>query len=171
MFNSKKGVSPLIATVLLIAFTVALGAVVMNWGKDFVTTKAKDTSGVANLELSCTSDIELLVKKIGATKRLCYNITDTNTTQITFLLENRGVKAIDGVRITVIDDEYGVNSTDLLSPISGGGIASNSVIVNTDKPISQIEFVPMLKPEGETTTRLCSKNALKETDIPDCSDI
>jgi len=30
---NKKGVSPLIATVLLIAFAVSLGAVIMNWGK------------------------------------------------------------------------------------------------------------------------------------------
>lgn len=32
LFN-KKGVSPLIATVLLIAFAVSIGAVIMNWGK------------------------------------------------------------------------------------------------------------------------------------------
>ena len=32
MFASKKGLSPLIATILLIAFAVALGAVVMNLG-------------------------------------------------------------------------------------------------------------------------------------------
>lgn len=31
--RTKRAVSPLIATVLLIAFAVALGAVVMNWGK------------------------------------------------------------------------------------------------------------------------------------------
>ena len=31
-FSSKKGVSPLIATILLIAFAVALGTVIMNWG-------------------------------------------------------------------------------------------------------------------------------------------
>ena len=34
MFRSnKKGVSPLIATVLLIAFAIALGTVIMNWGR------------------------------------------------------------------------------------------------------------------------------------------
>jgi len=30
---ARKGLSPLIATVLLIAFAVALGVLVMNWGK------------------------------------------------------------------------------------------------------------------------------------------
>jgi flagellin-like protein len=33
VFDSRKGLSPLIATVLLIAFAVALGVMVMNWGK------------------------------------------------------------------------------------------------------------------------------------------
>ena len=34
MFRSnKKGVSPLIATILLIAFAIALGTVIMNWGR------------------------------------------------------------------------------------------------------------------------------------------
>ena len=30
-FRSKRGLSPLIATVLLIAFAVSMGAMIMNW--------------------------------------------------------------------------------------------------------------------------------------------
>jgi len=44
LFNKKvgkRGISPLIATVLLVAFAVALGAVVMNWAKGVEET---DTS-------------------------------------------------------------------------------------------------------------------------------
>ncbi len=33
--NSKKGISPLIATILLIAFALIIGAVTMNWGKAY----------------------------------------------------------------------------------------------------------------------------------------
>lgn len=42
LFNKKvgkRGISPLIATVLLVAFAVALGAVVMNWAKGVEETK------------------------------------------------------------------------------------------------------------------------------------
>lgn len=38
---TKRGISPLIATVLLIGFTVALAAVIMNWAIGFT----KDTTG------------------------------------------------------------------------------------------------------------------------------
>ena len=34
--TNKKGISPLIATVLLIGFTVALAAVLMTWGLDYI---------------------------------------------------------------------------------------------------------------------------------------
>ncbi len=42
LFNKKvgkRGISPLIATVLLVAFAVALGAVVMNWAKGVEDTE------------------------------------------------------------------------------------------------------------------------------------
>ena len=32
---NKKGISPLIATVLILGFTVALAAIIMTWGTDF----------------------------------------------------------------------------------------------------------------------------------------
>ena len=41
-FNNKRGVSPLIATVLLISFAVALGAVVLNWGRNLDISKPGD---------------------------------------------------------------------------------------------------------------------------------
>ena len=36
----KRGLSPLIATVLLVAFSIALGSVIMSWGKNLVETNA-----------------------------------------------------------------------------------------------------------------------------------
>ena len=33
---NKRGISPLLATVLLIAFAIALGALVLNYGENFV---------------------------------------------------------------------------------------------------------------------------------------
>lgn len=35
--SSRKGISPLIATVLLIAFAVALGAMIMNWSSNLLS--------------------------------------------------------------------------------------------------------------------------------------
>ncbi len=45
--NSKKAVSPLIATILLIVVAVILVAVVLTWGRDFATDALADADGMA----------------------------------------------------------------------------------------------------------------------------
>lgn len=49
MFKSKKSISPLVATILLLAFAVALGSVVMSWGKGLIE-KASSTETTVTLE-------------------------------------------------------------------------------------------------------------------------
>jgi flagellin-like protein len=55
----KKGVSPLIATVLLIAFAVALGAIVMNWGRGYVEDTQDFARESSENQLTCSSDVEM----------------------------------------------------------------------------------------------------------------
>lgn len=63
---SKRGISPLIATVLLIGFIIALVAVVMLWGKGFIQEKAEKEGELAQAQLSCTRI--KLDAKVGAGK-------------------------------------------------------------------------------------------------------
>ena len=46
VFESRRGMSPLIATVLLMAFAVALGGMIMNWSSDVGAEAAVDCSTV-----------------------------------------------------------------------------------------------------------------------------
>ena len=50
-----KGISPLIATVLLIGFTVALAAVVMTWGTGFVRSTTEQTAESSSLGIVCAN--------------------------------------------------------------------------------------------------------------------
>jgi len=61
MVMNKKAVSPLIATVLLIAFAVALGAIVMNWGESFVRETQQTAEEGAEGKLDCTLLVEFEV--------------------------------------------------------------------------------------------------------------
>src|SRR3989344_1221070 len=59
-FN-KRGISPLIATVLIIGFTVALAAVIITWGTGFVQKTQEDVGKQADLSVACSTlnfDIE-----------------------------------------------------------------------------------------------------------------
>ncbi len=49
----KKGISPLIASVLLIAFTVAAFGVIQTWGTGFISSTTQDVSDKTDTELTC----------------------------------------------------------------------------------------------------------------------
>jgi flagellin-like protein len=51
--RGSKGISPLIATVLLIAFTVAVAGIVSVWITTFTTTSTQSVSGHSETELVC----------------------------------------------------------------------------------------------------------------------
>ena len=54
MFTNKRGVSPLIATVLIIGFTVALAAIIFTWGQSFVRETTQQTADSTEQSLTCS---------------------------------------------------------------------------------------------------------------------
>lgn len=63
---NNKGISPLIATVLLIGFTVALAAVIMTWGGGFVRDMTSTTEQNTQSALKCTQ-LDFKITKAGCT--------------------------------------------------------------------------------------------------------
>ena len=100
MINNKKGISPLIATVLLVAFAVALAAVVMNWNTAFL----KDTSAHARTEsetrVTCTLDMGLKIHEIYGEQQICHN-NNTGQKRLEIVLENSQRNTIEDVKIRV----------------------------------------------------------------------
>ena len=87
LFSSKKAMSPLIATVLLIAFAVALGAMIMNWSADVVVDDSVD------LETACGS---VLIQNAG---NVCYA-----DGQLSFTIRNAGKARINGIKLKSSSD-------------------------------------------------------------------
>ena len=50
LFTQKRALTPLVATVLLVAFSVGLGALVMSWGEDYISEKAEFVQGTAEIK-------------------------------------------------------------------------------------------------------------------------
>jgi len=90
--NCKRGVSPLIATVLLIAFAVALGAVVMNWGKQQVHSHVE--------EIELCKEVSLSWYSFNSREQICY--TDS---KIAFTLENGAEFEIEDLKIIVVGEK------------------------------------------------------------------
>lgn len=160
IFKLKKGVSPLIATILLIAFAVALGSVVMNWGLNLDLSKSAD---------KCRN-VEIKIRNIGVAE-VCFGGFGQNG-YINFIIDNTGAVDISGLGIWVIGDK-GTRLFDLDNIL----IKTDSLYDKKDKEVSydfsaygnikQVQFIPKIK--LEQTTEICPKNAVKAEKIGICS--
>lgn len=81
----RKGISPLIATVLIIGFTVALAAIIMTWGTTFSKGIQKGTEATTEEQMACAQEVQI------ALSSACVN-SDANTVQMT--IKNDGSKEI-----------------------------------------------------------------------------
>src|SRR3989344_5210211 len=56
---SNKGISPLIATVLIIGFTIVLSALVITWGTGLFKKTVADTEELSEFNILCTTGVNL----------------------------------------------------------------------------------------------------------------
>ncbi|MFO8016912.1 MAG: archaellin/type IV pilin N-terminal domain-containing protein [Candidatus Woesearchaeota archaeon] len=162
---NKKAVSPLIATVLLIAFAVALGAVVMNWGRGYVDETTSFAKKKSDTEISCSMDIGMKFIKFNDKKDICI---DNGTDTINFTLQNTGTVPVVGVKIQAIGNssvvEQNINESIPIAGIHKGYIDYS---LSGNGSLRQTRFTPMIKVEG--SKMLCAQNALIEEDVSICT--
>jgi len=88
----KRGISPLIATILLIGFTVVLAALVLTWGQGWFSDLTETSSEAASKDLACINEGGLEIVNVcddaGAT-----DVTVRNTGQATI---TSGTINVDG---------------------------------------------------------------------------
>lgn len=104
-----KGVSPLIASVLLIVFTVAIGAVVLNW----MTSYTQGTTERAGTDTSSTIDCAKQILSIE-------NATKKNG-QITIMIENLGSADAELTNLYVYDDSGNGCEVTISETLPAGG--------------------------------------------------
>lgn len=165
--KGKRAVSPLIATVLLIAFSVALGAVVMNWGRSFVKTKTEEVDLKTGVQLQCTVDILLEFVEISNEKQVCFNSTGNYTK---FIVENTGSISSDGLSLQIIDSNSNIYSTQFTNTLAAGNASvfnyTNTALYGLS--ISYMSISPMILIPGTSTRQVCSSNKLEITDVNEC---
>ncbi|MBI2657872.1 hypothetical protein HYX08_04220 [Candidatus Woesearchaeota archaeon] len=159
-YSSKKGVSPLIATVLLIAFAVALGSVVMNWGLNLNLGKSTDLCRGVEIK---TRDLD-----VG---EVCFGGFGQNG-YINFILDNTGNMDISGLAIWIVGDK-GTRLFDIDNIL----IRKGSLYDKKDKEVTydfsmfgnikQVQFIPKVK-SGQST-EICPKNSIKAEKIGICT--
>ncbi len=133
---NKRGISPLIATVLLIGFTVALAAMVMTWGSGFIKKTTESTEAGAQTALKCASELAFEISGVSC---------NADKSIASVKVDNRGSLDIKALKFrlvsdaqTVVDDKVelleafgaktysgfkpnpNVNTVEALATVSGG---------------------------------------------------
>jgi len=158
-FLNKRGVSPLIATVLLISFAVALGSVVLNWGRNLDISKPGDVCGGVSIKMRSINNADV-----------CYSGSGQEG-YINFIIDNNGNRDIDGLGIWISGDK----GTFLLDfndfSIKAGGlldVMDQSVKYDFDAygNIKNIQFFPKIKTAD--ALEICARNSIKAESLKAC---
>lgn len=145
LFNSsRKGMSPLIATVLLIAFAVALGAMIMNWSSSLGENSGPDCSGV----------------KMTLVSPICYaqNIIRLN-------VQNSG-SPVEAVTVRVVDDNI-KNDVELKNSKMASGESINKEVPFVKNGKTYVGLIPSISKNDKVVS--CEKPILDVSDLQGCS--
>ena len=86
----KKGISPLIATVLIIGFVIVLAALVMQWGGGLFKSVQEETGKTSDLKITCSSGLTGLE----------ISVDETAVT-----IDNKNNQALEGFMIRGYNDD------------------------------------------------------------------
>ena len=89
---NEKGLSPLIATVLLIGFAIAIAILIWFWYGNFVKNQAAKAEASTEGKLACSQQVVFQVKDV---KKI------SNPDALSFTIENKGTTRIDDFRVRI----------------------------------------------------------------------
>ena len=166
--RSKRAVSPLIATVLLIAFAVALGAVVMNWGRSYTEQTAENVKKKSDVDVKCSLDVKMKLLELSSKPQLCSGQWGANS-YINFTLLNDGTKAIEAVDMMVIGDVGIAQNTSISNSsiaVAGGTKISAGYTYAAVGSLKKVRLIPVVEIGG--VNQHCSgTGSVLEKDVAD----
>lgn len=150
-FFGRRGISPLIATVLLIAFAVSIGTMIMNWGKDAVA-------------VGDCSETKLEVQTINEKPLFCY---DTLNNKINVMIKNVGSTDVNRLKMRVITPSFSNEDLEITdSAIKSGDIKTKNIDY-THSGKFRVEIIPVISVGGKE--RVCSEKYVYIDDIGTCN--
>ncbi len=174
-FLNKKGISPLIATVLLIGFTVALAGVVITWGGGFVKNITSGTEERTAQNLACAGDLNFEISKYS-----CGDLA--NNIKSTITVNNKGSVPLTKVAIRFFDSEdnpknpVNTNAKTVVGPVGAFEVKQFDLLVDNDNQDTMLESMPdktkrveaiaTINVEGQEIT--CGDAVRKKEQAPEC---
>ena len=151
---NKRGVSPLIATILLLILAIGLGIIVMNWGRAQVEAASK-----------CAVNIQLDVVKLNNIPEICQAGAGEQG-YLHFIVENGVNIDVEALQIRIIGTKGKTLKT--LAELSSCHISLDNNTVNIIGPAEKIKDTAtaierLIKGSKQTNVYLYLKKTQKES--------
>lgn len=151
----KRGITPIMATFLLISFAVALGVVIMNVGRAQVEEEAE-----------CSIEVGLHFAEIEGMQQICY---DSVRKALTFTVENGVNVPVEGLVVNVIGtdraESYELNDAKMVR--AGTFLAHLQFSTPTGGVVRQVKITPKVILVDEE--QICVDKALVTETVRDCT--
>jgi hypothetical protein len=152
----KKGISPFVSVILIVAMAVVIAVLVINWSYKITT----DTTGAVDekitKETACGIAVGLSVLRDSrGYQKACLNSTSE---ELAVVFENKGSRLIEKIHYSVLTAES--ISAELNVSIVPGGVIVARLAVNETSPssIQQAVFTPAITINDKTYW--CTDNAI-----------
>tara|TARA_Y100000310_G_C20704099_1_gene833139 strand:+ start:619 stop:1104 length:486 start_codon:yes stop_codon:yes gene_type:complete len=150
-FIGKKGVSPLIATIILVVFAVTLASVVINWGFNIELDSEPSNCKSVRFTMRSTGSSDVCLTSNKGKGYLNFIIDNTGTTEITgfdiWMIGNSGTKlsSLDNLKIEPSTLLFYKENTTEYDNVKYGSI-------------KQVHLIPKI---GSSTATVCPKKVVK----------
>lgn len=141
----KRGISPLIATVLLVGFVIAIAILVWLWYGNVVKERAEKEGQRISGEFSCSSNVRISIDNL---------VCGTPSSPIVnFDIQNEGIADLNGIRI-LIQGDVGVETLGI--SLSLGATTSQKIGESYDASkvgvLSTVTVIPTVRQGSSTIT-------------------
>jgi len=160
--NGKRAISPLMATVLLVAFSIALGAVVMSWGQGYVETKSEFTTGAGANELGTGCDkIMFDIISVKNVPQVCYTPDEIN-----LFIENGIAIELTNIQARIVGSDGVAQAEILKQPLKPVDAVKTSFGYSGIGTPSQLKLIPKIT--AGSTEIFCADKAVVIDELREC---
>jgi flagellin-like protein len=164
---AKKGISPFISVILLVALTVTIAVFVINWSDLLTRETAETIEEKITQETVCNINVGFdVLRDLQGYRRICLNTTSEH---LEVVFENKGSVKIEDIHASVLLNDASI-SEEVDIDIVPGGIRVASIEINVSSPseIQQAVFTPAVRIREENYWCTDSKLALEGSSIGSC---
>lgn len=161
----KRSVSEIVIVVILVAFVVSIGAMILAWSQTYIDTSKQSTDKLSYEEITCGADVSFGIWSREGNSMICLNST---TDQVYVYLDNKGIPINSfWIRLSSL-----TNTSTFVYPVSLNKMDIKMLKINYSSipDFSDMVILPIIVDQTNQKQRICKNNVVtvSKSSIPSC---